>query len=73
MSIAVLKRLHNSELDKTLARIQSEAMLIIVFSAGAEALDMSNNSKEELANRVIMKLHMVASGAHYLSKNKKEL
>ena len=56
-----------------MARIQSEAMLIFVVSAGAEALDMSNNAKEELANRVIMKLHMIASGAQYLSKNKKEM
>lgn len=65
--------LQTSDLDKDLARIQSEAMLIVVFSAGAEALDMSNNAKEELANRVIMKLHMIASGAQFLSKNKKEM
>jgi TetR/AcrR family transcriptional regulator, fatty acid biosynthesis regulator len=61
--------IHNTELDKTLATIQCEAMLIIVFNAGAEALDMSLKARNELAERVIVQLNMIASGSFLMHKN----
>jgi AcrR family transcriptional regulator len=58
----------NTELDKTLATIQCEAMLIIVFNAGAEALDMTLEAREVLAERVIVQLNMIAIGSFEMSK-----
>ncbi|NRA53775.1 MAG: HTH-type transcriptional repressor FabR [Gammaproteobacteria bacterium] len=57
----------NTELDKTLATIQCEAMLIIVFNAGAEALDMTLEAREGLAERVITQLNMIAIGSFQMS------
>jgi len=54
---------HSTTLDKTLATLQSEAMLVIVFNAGAEALDITAQGRQELAERVILQLHMIANGA----------
>jgi len=64
---------HNSALDKTLATIQSEAMLVIVFNAGAEALDMSLSGRKDLAERVILQLHMIAAGAQLMSTTDMEI
>ncbi len=64
---------HHTDLDRSLATIQSEAMLIIVFSAGAEALDMELEARTHLAKRVILQLTMIASGAHYLSNHEPEM
>lgn len=63
--------IHNTELDKNLATIQCEAMLIIVFNAGAEALDMSLEARKDLAERVIVQLNMIASGSFLMHKNNK--
>jgi len=57
----------NTELDKTLATIQCEAMLIIVFNAGAEALDLTLEAREVLAERVIIQLNMIAIGSFQMS------
>ncbi len=63
---------HSTELDKELATIQCEAMLIIVFNAGADALDMTPEARDDLAERVIVQLNMIASGSYQLYKNNLE-
>ena len=63
---------HSTELDNELATIQCEAMLIIVFNAGADALDMTPEARDDLAERVIVQLNMIASGSYQLYKNNLE-
>ncbi|GAA5216581.1 HTH-type transcriptional repressor FabR [Corallincola platygyrae] len=45
------------------AYIQAEAMVTLVFSAGAEALDLPEEQIPELTERVIKQLKLVARGA----------
>jgi len=55
-----------SKLSRDEATIQSEAMVTIVFNAGAEALDLSNEERRILSDRTIMQLRMIAKGAAVL-------
>lgn len=50
------------------AEIQAEAMVVLVFSAGADALDMNDEQRAELAERVIRQLRFVARGASVAHK-----
>lgn len=52
------------------ARVQADAMVILVFSAGAEALDLSKSARQGLAEKVMMQLRMVARGAAVLKAKK---
>lgn len=45
------------------AALQAEAMVTLVFSAGADALDMSAEQLPQLAERLICQLRFVARGA----------
>ena len=45
-----------------LARIQADAMVILVFNAGAEALDMAQSQRNELAEKTILQLSMLDAG-----------
>ncbi|EKE77597.1 HTH-type transcriptional repressor FabR [Gallaecimonas xiamenensis] len=51
------------------ARVQADAMVTLVFSAGAEALDLSRSARKGLAEKVMMQLRMVAKGAASLKAN----
>ncbi|MFT5879968.1 MAG: AcrR family transcriptional regulator [Moritella sp.] len=55
------------------ASIQSEAMVTIVFNAGADALDLSNEERQALSDRTIMQLRMIAKGAAVLRINRKHV
>lgn len=55
-----------SDFSRDEAAIQSEAMVTIVFNAGAEALDLSNEERQALSLRTIMQLRMIAKGAAVL-------
>lgn len=57
-----------SGLRPELARIQADALVTIVFNAGAEALDSSKEQREELSLRTKTQLRLVASGAALLNK-----
>lgn len=46
-----------------IANLQAEAMVKLVFSAGAEALDASDEQKAIVAERVKLQLRFVANGA----------
>ncbi len=41
---------------------QAEASVILVFSSVAEALDLDRRERDELAERLIMQLSMLANG-----------
>ncbi|WP_372762576.1 HTH-type transcriptional repressor FabR [Pseudoalteromonas sp.] len=60
--------------DATHAYIQSEAMVTLVFNAGAEALDLEGLQREELVERVIWQLRYITRGAtHYVRETNKEI
>lgn len=50
-------------LPYNIANLQAEAMVKLVFSAGAEALDASDEQKAIVAERVKLQLRFVANGA----------
>lgn len=56
------------------ARIQAEAMVVLVFNAGADALDCKLSERKQLTEKAITQLRFVAKGAdeflnHRRSKN----
>lgn len=50
-------------LSPKIANLQAEAMVKLVFSAGAEALDSSKEQKKILAERLKMQLRFISNGA----------
>ncbi len=46
------------------ASTQAEASVTLVFSSGADALDLDKEERDLLAERLIMQLRLVAKGAH---------
>lgn len=60
-----------NKLDHETSYLQANAAVIIVFSAGAEALDANKAEKEELTNRTIKQLRFIARGAMDLSARTK--
>lgn len=57
--------------DPEFARMQADAMVILVFNAGAEALDLSKPERHQLTERTIRQLRMLdQGGAVYLEKEK---
>ncbi len=57
-------------MNKEEASIQAEASVILVFSSGAEALDLNKHEREELTERLVMQLRMVAKGAYWYRKER---
>lgn len=51
------------------ARIQAEAMVLLVFNAGADALDCNRTERKQLAEKAIMQLRFVAKGADAFLRN----
>jgi hypothetical protein len=49
--------------DAAQAYIQAEAMVTLVFNAGAEALDLEGQQRDELVERVIWQLRYITRGA----------
>ena len=52
----------------TLARAQAEALLTLVFNAGASALDLKRSERKSLADQLVLHLRMVATGAEALQQ-----
>ncbi len=52
--------------DKVSAFAQAEAMVAIVFNAGAELLAAKASQRKEIEKRAIMQLRYIATGAHTL-------
>lgn len=59
--------------EKEVAYIQAEAMVAIIFNAGAESLAAKPQQREQLKKRAIEQLRLIAIGARviYLNKDKK--
>ena len=53
------------------AEAQAQAMVTLVFSAGADALDMNEDERAVLAERMILQLRMIAKGADAYNKAKR--
>ncbi|MBB1319361.1 HTH-type transcriptional repressor FabR [Shewanella sp. SR43-4] len=49
-----------------LARAQAESLVILVFNAGASALDSKRSERRALADQLVLQLRMVATGAEAL-------
>ncbi|MEF1173197.1 HTH-type transcriptional repressor FabR, partial [Vibrio sinaloensis] len=49
---------------------QAEASVTLVFNSGAEALDLEGRERDELAERLIMQLRMMAKGAYWYRKER---
>ncbi|MGL5949063.1 MAG: HTH-type transcriptional repressor FabR [Aeromonas sp.] len=70
----------NTEAERDEAYAQAQAMVTIVFSAGADALDMSVPERHVLSERTVQQLRMLALGAasqmqlrrHHAASQKKE-
>jgi AcrR family transcriptional regulator len=51
---------------------QAEASVILVFSSGAEALDLEKNARDELTERLVMQLRMISKGAYWYRKEREK-
>ncbi|WP_407331906.1 HTH-type transcriptional repressor FabR [Enterovibrio sp. 27052020O] len=49
---------------------QAEACVTLVFSSGAEALDLDKRSRAELAERLVTQLRMLSKGAYWYRKER---
>ncbi|MGX9418646.1 HTH-type transcriptional repressor FabR [Vibrio sp. WJH972] len=54
--------------DREIASIQALASVTLVFSWGAEALDLEKKERDALAERLVSQLRLLAKGAHSYSK-----
>ena len=54
-----------SNMPRYFTEMQAEAMVTIVFSAGAEALDIDIEKRQQLEERLVIQLRMIAKGAYY--------
>lgn len=60
----------STKLNRDEASIHSDAMVTIVFNAGAEALDLSCEERIRLSERTIIQLRMIAKGAAVLRSSR---
>ncbi|KXF82540.1 HTH-type transcriptional repressor FabR [Enterovibrio coralii] len=49
---------------------QAEACVTLVFSSGAEALDLDKRARAELAERLVIQLRMISKGAYWYRKER---
>lgn len=54
-----------SRMPRSFIEAQAEAMVIIVFNAGAEVLDLDVEKRRKLEERLVLQLRMIAKGAWY--------
>ena len=54
---------HTQGYPARVARIQAEAMVVLVFNAGAEALDCKPSERKQLTENAITQLRFIARGA----------
>lgn len=54
------------------ARIEAEAMVILVFNAGAEFLDCKPSERQQVTEKVIVQLRFVAHGAEVFIKGRRQ-
>ncbi|MGC9423836.1 MULTISPECIES: HTH-type transcriptional repressor FabR [Vibrio] len=69
-SAELTEYLINTGMSREEAMVQAEASVTLVFSSGAQALDLNRQAREELAERLIMQLRMMAKGALWYRKER---
>lgn len=55
-----------SNMDQRLAYAQAEAMVVLVFASGSEALDMNRKERKALTERLILQVAMLSVGGETL-------
>ncbi len=60
-------------LEAEIAYLQANAAVTIVFSAGADALDVDKKEREQLTQRTIAQLRFIAKGALLMSKRLEQI
>ncbi|AKD38263.1 DNA-binding transcriptional repressor FabR [Pasteurella multocida subsp. multocida OH4807] len=58
---------YRNHYSQHIAHVQAEGMVTIVFTAGANALDMGKIERDQLKQRVILQLRMLAKGAEQIT------
>ncbi|STB50714.1 TetR family transcriptional regulator [Citrobacter koseri] len=61
-----------NHMPRAFTEAQAEAMVTIVFSAGAEALDVGAEQRRQLEERLVLQLRMIAKGAYYWYRREQE-
>lgn len=61
-----------NKVSRELAYIEADGLVTLVFTAGAHALDMSSSERQQLKQRVVMQLRMLARGAANYAQIEKE-
>ena len=59
-------------MPRSFTEAQAEAMVIIVFNAGAEALDIDARQRRQLEERLVLQLRMISKGAYYWYRREQE-
>jgi len=59
-------------MPRSFTEAQAEAMVIIVFNAGAEALDVEIAQRRQLEERLVLQLRMISKGAYYWYRRQQE-
>ncbi len=62
---------YKHQYSQYVAYVQAEGIVTIVFTAGANALDMSKAEREQLKARVILQLRMLAKGADFAANKER--
>ncbi|MGL4931360.1 MAG: HTH-type transcriptional repressor FabR, partial [Plesiomonas sp.] len=62
----------NNKMPLPFAAAQAEAMVTLVFTAGADALDMDQHSRNLLEERLVLQLRMIAKGAYWYRKEQEK-
>ncbi|WP_298440602.1 HTH-type transcriptional repressor FabR [uncultured Ferrimonas sp.] len=58
-------------MDPRLAYAQAEAMVVLVFASGSEALDMNRKERKALTERLILQVAMLSVGGETLPNSKR--
>ena len=61
-----------NHMPRAFTEAQAEAMVTIVFSAGAEALDIGVEQRRQLEERLVLQLRMISKGAYYWYRREQE-
>ncbi|EGV05808.1 HTH-type transcriptional repressor FabR [Haemophilus pittmaniae HK 85] len=62
-----------NDYSQYLAYVQAEGIVTIVFTAGANALDMGKSERERLKERLILQLRMLTKGGDFAAHKEKML
>lgn len=61
-----------NHIPRSFIEAQVEAMVIIVFNVGAEALDVDLNHRRQLEERLVLQLRIISKGAFYWYRREQE-